>query len=87
MVIIFNLPTLSIIFQPELNSIYFEMFANYKFWMMLVGIPFVCLIPDVFLKVIYGLFWKNPAHVMMMIEKSYPCKSFNIRLKEESVPA
>lgn len=74
MVIVFNIDALSVIFQPEINGVYFDLLGNAKFWMLFLTLPFICLLPDLSWKVIFGLYWKNPADVMMMIEKHYPCK-------------
>lgn len=49
-VIVFNTHAISIYFQPEIDNVYFRMFSNSQFWLALIFLPLIALIPDVTLK-------------------------------------
>ena len=49
-VIIFNTHAISSVFQPQIDNVYFRMFANFRFWLALIFLPIIALIPDASIK-------------------------------------
>lgn len=58
-VIIFNTSAISQTFQPELEYVYFRMFANLKFWIVIILLPFIVLLPDMTIKYFKQLYWPS----------------------------
>ena len=67
-VIIFNTSAISEVFQPELEYVYFRMFSNGKFWIVLFCLPMIALIPDVVLKYFKQMYF--PSDTDKLIEKA-----------------
>jgi magnesium-transporting ATPase (P-type) len=49
-VIVFNTHAISIYFQPEIDNVYFRMFSNSQFWLALIFLPLIALVPDATIK-------------------------------------
>lgn len=55
--------------QPELEYVYFRIFANFKAWLVILFLPFVALLPDMTLKYFGKLY--NPDESDKIIAKEY----------------
>lgn len=83
-VIVFNTSFFSQIFQPEIEFVYFRMFANGRFWLALIFVPIIALIPDMTLKYFMQLYFPSVSdQVLQKLQnkKSYIVKRFG---KEEN---
>ena len=72
----------SIVFQPEVNGVFYRMFSEWKvslrgvtlalralqFWMIIIAVPLVALLPDLAWKLIRKTFWPNPTEVILLNE-------------------
>lgn len=56
-VIVFNTHAISSVFQPQLDNVYFRMFSNIQFWIAIVLLPIIALIPDATMKYYQMLYW------------------------------
>ena len=59
-VIVFNFHFISMIFQPQIDNVYFRLFGDLKFWFALILLPLIALIPDITLKYFKMLYWPTP---------------------------
>lgn len=50
MAICMNTAGLSVYFDSFLANIYFRMLSNGKFWIAIIGIPLLALLPDITIK-------------------------------------
>lgn len=57
-VIVFNTHTISIYFQPQIDNVFFRLFSSGEFWIALVFLPLIALIPDATIKYFQMLY--NP---------------------------
>lgn len=55
-VIIFNTSAISQAFQPELEYVYFRMLGNLKFWIVIIFLPLITLLPDMTIKYFKQMF-------------------------------
>ena len=49
-VIVLNTHSFATVFAPELDNVYFKMFSNFQFWLALIFLPLIALIPDATMK-------------------------------------
>lgn len=59
MVIVFNTHTFSAVFQPELDNVYFRMFSNLQFWLALIFLPLIALVPDATIKYVKMMYFPS----------------------------
>lgn len=68
-VIIFNTSGIAQAFQPELEYVYFRMFANLKFWIVIIFLPLIALLPDMTIKYYKQMFM--PSVSDKVVAKTY----------------
>jgi phospholipid-transporting ATPase len=59
-VILGSIPLVANLIQPEASGVFFILAANPRFWMMIIIVPFVCLLPDITIVSIKRMFFKKP---------------------------
>ena len=64
-----NFNFISWYFQPELEGIYFRMFTSFKFYIAIICVPPLALLPDMTIKYMRMIFFPTPSDVVMKIMK------------------
>lgn len=64
-VIVFNTHAFSSVFQPELDNVYFRMFANFQFWLALIFVPMIALVPDATIKYFQMLYFPTESDTVV----------------------
>ena len=60
------------IFQPQIDNVYFRLFGDMKFWPALILLPFIALLPDITLKYFKMLYWPTPIdHALFKSQHDY----------------
>ncbi|CDW86408.1 p-type atpase [Stylonychia lemnae] len=62
--------------QPQLNGMMMQIFSFSKFYLMVVVVPAICLIPDSILKLQRAIFNPLPSEKIMMEQKKNPTYSY-----------
>jgi magnesium-transporting ATPase (P-type) len=65
MTICMNTNLLAPLIQPQIQNIYFWMFSNLKFWIVILGLPILATLPDLTLKYMKQIFWPTPTDKVM----------------------
>ena len=65
-------PALSNIFQPQLNGLMLEILQYPQFYLMLMTVPFVCLLPDLTYNYGFSIFYPNPMTKIKFEQKKHP---------------
>lgn len=68
-VIIGSVPAMANMIQPEASGVFFIMAASPKFWMMIIIVPFLCLLPDISIVVFQRNYFKKPCDIAIQHEK------------------
>lgn len=66
-VIVLNTSALAQVFQPEIEFVYFRMFANIKFWIVIIFLPIIALIPDMTMKYFKQLYFPSTSDQVIMV--------------------
>lgn len=74
-VIILNTSPFAHAFQPEIEFVYFRMFANLKFWIAILFLPAIALIPDATIKYFSQLYFPTESDKVIMRETHNERKS------------
>mmetsp|Transcript_11443 Transcript_11443/g.10104 ORF Transcript_11443/g.10104 Transcript_11443/m.10104 type:complete len:263 (+) Transcript_11443:357-1145(+) len=74
-VIVFNTHAISSAFQPELDNVYFKLFSNFQFWVAIVFLPLIALIPDATIKYFQMLY--NPTVSDKVIQRRKILENIN----------
>jgi hypothetical protein len=69
MLVMAAMPMLAQLFQPQLEGLIFTFF-NFKMLGTIALVPFLCLMPDITLKLIQKTFFPNPSDKLLRAEKS-----------------
>ena len=75
-VIILNTSVFAQVFQPEIESVYFRMFANLKFWFAILFLPFIATIPDMTIKYFAQMYFPSISDRVLMNKKKTERNSF-----------
>jgi magnesium-transporting ATPase (P-type) len=68
-VILGSVPALANLVQPEAANVFFILAANPRFWIMILVVPFICLLPDFGIIIIKRMYFKNPSDVVAQMER------------------
>lgn len=76
---------MSFALQPELTGVPFELFRSTNFWLVILGGPLVCLIPDIFLKIYGRIFNPTPVDKILILQKNHEKgQTLDLKNKEDS---
>lgn len=64
-VVVLNVSAMSGVFQPQLASLFFNILATGRFWVVVLLAPLVALLPDVFLKAYKQVFSPTPLEAII----------------------
>ena len=53
-----------------------------EFWLMIIAIPFVCLLPDFLIKLTQKIFYPTPIDIVLRAQKADPDFDFEETLKD-----
>ena len=88
MVICMNTNGLAPYFNSQIQNTVFKMFSNLKFWLAIIGIPILALLPDISIKYIRQVFWPSPTDKvilkMMQKEKFSRKRKWKLALSKKS---
>ena len=70
-VIVFNTHTISIVFQHEIDNVYFKLFSNGQFWIALIFLPMIALLPDATIKYFRMLYNPTDSDEALYCYKEY----------------
>ncbi len=59
------MPILANLLQPEIEGLMMEMFKNFKFWILIVVVPIVCLTPDVLIMLVTKVYFPSPVDIVL----------------------
>jgi hypothetical protein len=63
-VLVLNTSSLAFIFNTELTNIFLDMFRYFKSWIVIIALPLVAIMPDLFMNWIRYNFFSSPADVI-----------------------
>jgi hypothetical protein len=64
--LIFNTDAFANIFQPQINGVVVEILKDKKFWLILIVVPVIALLPDLTMMFVFRVFYKSPTDVGML---------------------
>ena len=68
--------------QPELQGVMHSLFETPNFWLMIGVTPLVCLVPDVFMKLLQKLFYLDPVDKVLQLRYQKAKISFAFQNKD-----
>jgi len=69
-VILGSIPSLANLIQAEASGVFFILAPNPRFWIMIIVVPFICLLPDITIVTIKRMFFKKPSDIIAALEKT-----------------
>ncbi|CDW75337.1 p-type atpase [Stylonychia lemnae] len=73
---------ISYVFQPQILGLVNRMVIYPQYWLMIIAVPFVCLIPDFFIKLISKIFYPTPVDIVLLAQKNDPLFDFDDTLRD-----
>jgi hypothetical protein len=64
-VLALNSAEIGSVFQPQMYYVIYNMLGNGKAWIAILLVPFLCVMPDIMINMMYGLFWPTPTEIIM----------------------
>ena len=55
------------------------------FWLMMLGVPLACLVPDIIVKLIYSVFYANPIDVVLSLQMEEPEYNFRLHIMNKEI--
>lgn len=85
-VIVLQITALSNLLQPEIQGLIMALFQNYKFWILIVTVPIICLVPDLFIKLVTKVYFPDPVDIVLKeqnFDPEYDYENEEIRMEHK----